>query len=588
MRLIRVSDFTLHWLEDEQAPPYAILSHVWGPDEVLFGDIKNGTFRERAGFAKLASFCRQAAEDGYEYGVGPTPIQGQQPTCWGFVLSTLLSNRRSAQWDDTCCIDKSDSAELSEAINSMFRWYQNSDVCYAYLEDVSVTHDHDDPDGTFQRSRWFTRGWTLQELIAPPFVWFYTASWAEIGSRLGLKDAVATATKIHATLFEEGRLSEFSFAQQLSWAAGRQTTRPEDRAYSLLGLFGVAMPPIYGEGAVKAFKRMQTELLKDGARWGDDSILAHAGHEVLAGSPDDFKDSGSIERGFGYGRIWNTSRGVELRTRVLKTESMNPARRTQLFTANARLQPDQLAILSCKLHHGESPVAISLFKHENNIFFKSSSSILSGGPAFVALGPSDVDAAAEQHIVLDTSEAWDPSIDWKRSFGRPPRNIMVDFSCSGEFKLAGFWPHQRDNDHWTLGSTTATYKSPEAHGQAHQTPSSATFKFRATHGAASHAFQITLDPTPSRLKARVLLNADASDEIVLSSEIFVRQKASETLIKSFPDTIRGIQSLGSGQCQVTVATRRIREGFKVAVKVAPNGDQTGFQPTRPSLDAFEV
>ncbi|KLU91534.1 hypothetical protein MAPG_10052 [Magnaporthiopsis poae ATCC 64411] len=558
MRLIRVSDFTLHWFEDEQAPPYAILSHVWGPDEVLFGDIKNGTFRERAGFAKLASFCRQAAEDGYEYG-----------------------------WDDTCCIDKSDSAELSEAINSMFRWYQNSDVCYAYLEDVNVTHDHDDPDGTFQRSRWFTRGWTLQELIAPQFVWFYTASWAEIGSRLGLKDAIATTTKIHATLFEEGRLSEFSFAQQLSWAAGRQTTRPEDRAYSLLGLFGVAMPPIYGEGAVKAFKRMQAELLKNGAHWGDDSILAHAGHEVLACSPDDYKDSGSIERGFGYGRIWNTSRGVELRTRVLKTESMNPARRTQLFTADPRLQPDQLAILSCRLHHGASPVAISLWKDENNIFFKAGS-IVSGGRALVALDSSDIDGAAEQHIVLDTSEEWDPSTDWKRSSGRPPRNIVVDFSCSGEFKLAGFWPRQCDKDHWKLGSTTATYKSPEAHGEGYQTPSSVTFKFRATQDAAGYAFQITLDPTPSRLKTRVLLNADASDEIALSSEIIARQKAPEIFIKSFPDTIAGIQSLGSGQCQVTVATRRIREGFKVAIKVAPNDDQTGFKPTQPSLDTYEV
>ncbi|KAL8365583.1 hypothetical protein RB595_004413 [Gaeumannomyces hyphopodioides] len=537
MRLIRVSDLTLHWFGGERVPPYAILSHVWGPDEALFGDIKNGTFRDRAGFAKLASFCRQAAEAGYEYG-----------------------------WSDTCCIDKSDSAELSEAINSMFRWYQNSDVCYAYLEDVHVTHDRDDLDGAFQKSRWFTRGWTLQELIAPPFVWFYTASWTEIGSRLGLKDAIASSTNIHAALFEEGRLSEFSLAQQLSWAAGRETTRPEDRAYSLLGLLGVAMSPIYGEGAVKAFRRMQTELLKDGARWGDDSILAHAGHEVLARSPDDFKASGSIERGFGYGRVGNTSRGVELRTRVLNTESMNPARRTQLFTANYRLQPGHLAILSCKLHHGESIVAISLSRHEDSIFFKSSSSILSGGPAFVALGPKDVDGVAEQHIVLDTSEAWDPSSDCIRSFSRPPKNILVDFSCCGEFKLAGFWPTQRDKDHWRLGSTTAMYKSPEAHEEAHQTPSPATFKFQAAHGAAIHAFQTTLDPTPIRLKARILLNADAPNETALSSEIICRQEPAK-LLKSFPDAITGIQSLGSRQCRVTVATRRIREGFKVIIEV---------------------
>ncbi|KAL8282297.1 hypothetical protein RB601_008266 [Gaeumannomyces tritici] len=532
-----VNSQCLHWFGGEQVPPYAILSHVWGPDEVLFGDVQNGTFRDRAGFAKLASFCHKAAEDGYEYG-----------------------------WSDTCCIDKSDSAELSEAINSMFRWYQNSDVCYAYLEDVHVTHDPDDPAGTFQRSRWFTRGWTLQELIAPPFVWFYTASWAEIGSRLGLKDAIASSTKIHTTLFEEGRLSEFSLAQQLSWAAGRETTRPEDRAYSLLGLLGVAMPPIYGEGAVKAFRRMQTELLKEGARWGDDSILAHAGHEVLARSPDDFKASGSIERGFGYGRVGSTNRGVELRTRVLSTESMNPARRTQLFTTNARLQPDHLAILSCKLHHGESIVAISLSKHENSIFFKSSGSILSGGPAFVALGPKDVDGVAEQHIVLDTSEAWDPSSDWTRPFGRPPKNILVDFSCCGEFKLAGFWPAQRDKDNWELGSTTAMYKSREAHEEAHQTPSSATFKFHTVRGAAIYAFQATLDPTPNRLKAEVVLNADTPNQSVLSSEVICRQEPAK-LLKSFPDAITGVQSLGPSQCHVTVAIRRIREGFKATIKV---------------------
>jgi hypothetical protein len=162
-------------------------------------------------------------------------------------------------------IDKSSSAELSEAINSMYQWYSNADTCYVLLEDIPsasmVRSDHFDPERLFAKSRWFTRGWTLQELIAPAIVEFYALDWTEIGTKTSLASQVASITGIRlAVLFGE-KLSEFTVAERMSWAAKRSTTRVEDLSYCLLGIFQVNMPLLYGEGA-RAFKRLQEEILK--------------------------------------------------------------------------------------------------------------------------------------------------------------------------------------------------------------------------------------------------------------------------------------------------------------------------------------
>jgi hypothetical protein len=175
-------------------------------------------------------------------------------------------------WIDTCCIDKSSSAELSEAINSMFAWYERAQVCYVYLADVQSNEvDPEDEDEDFRTSRWFTRGWTLQELLAPKFLMFYNTSWKPLGRLIrGSGNNRGTAMGLHlsditgipdAYVSGSTELDTATIAMKMSWASRRQTTRVEDLAYCLLGIFDVAMPMLYGEGA-KAFIRLQEEIMK--------------------------------------------------------------------------------------------------------------------------------------------------------------------------------------------------------------------------------------------------------------------------------------------------------------------------------------
>jgi hypothetical protein len=245
---------------------YVILSHTWGSEEVSFQDIQGSHDRisHRAGFKKIKNCCAKASEAGFRY-----------------------------VWIDTCCIDKTNSTELSEAINSMFRWYMNSTTCYAYLEDV-------EPKGPrFVNSRWFTRGWTLQELIAPTDVLFFDRDWNEIGTRESLKDSIEKVTGIPGPVLMNEPLRKHCVAEIMSWAADRRTTRIEDRAYSLLGLFGVNMPLIYGEGK-NAFLRLQLEIMKNTT---DHSILAWKALKskslgqkrgALATTVDEFRESGHV------------------------------------------------------------------------------------------------------------------------------------------------------------------------------------------------------------------------------------------------------------------------------------------------------
>ena len=166
-------------------------------------------------------------------------------------------------WIDTCCTDKSSTAELSEAINSMFRWYQQADICYAYLSDVPCSQSW---LLAFRRSTWFTRGWTLQELLAPSVVRFFDDQWHAIGDKSDLAGEIEAITRIpeRAVLANfEGleNVHSFSIALRMSWAAARDTSRVEDIAYCLMGIFGINMPLLYGEGE-KSFLRLQEEIMK--------------------------------------------------------------------------------------------------------------------------------------------------------------------------------------------------------------------------------------------------------------------------------------------------------------------------------------
>ena len=165
-------------------------------------------------------------------------------------------------WADTCCIDKTSSAELTEAINSMFLYYTHSDVCYVYLRDVIAGQS--DMHVAFMQSQWHERGWTLQELLAPKHVIFMDRYWKRLGTKYELAEIMDEYTEGRppaSVLRFEVDLSEMSIAARMSWASRRKTTRVEDQAYCLFGLFGINMPPLYGEGT-NAFYRLQEEIMK--------------------------------------------------------------------------------------------------------------------------------------------------------------------------------------------------------------------------------------------------------------------------------------------------------------------------------------
>ncbi|EIW51956.1 HET-domain-containing protein, partial [Trametes versicolor FP-101664 SS1] len=165
-------------------------------------------------------------------------------------------------WSDACCIDKSSSAELSEAINSMYEWYRLAHVCYVYLEDVPDGDIPSDHTSRFRDSKWHKRGWTLQELIAPERIEFLTRTWRFLGTKIGLASTLEEITGVDFDILTgRATVDSANVARRMSWAAERETSRIEDQAYSLMGIFGVHMSPIYGEGD-NAFLRLQEEIIR--------------------------------------------------------------------------------------------------------------------------------------------------------------------------------------------------------------------------------------------------------------------------------------------------------------------------------------
>ena len=242
MRLLHIATdrtFSLvHFGHSDRIPEYAILSHTWGPatEEPTFDDLLHGVASSKRGYGKLRFCANQAYEDGLSY-----------------------------FWADTCCIDKTNSEELTTAINSMFRWYSRSSRCYVYLTDVAARSqdrrfDLDWPSA-LRSSRWFRRGWTLQELIAPKYVDFYTRDHVRIGDKHSLEQMIVHATGITPRALQGVALDSFDVDEKFAWAAKRETSREEDMAYCLLGIFGVFMPLIYGEGIASAHRRLRKEVV---------------------------------------------------------------------------------------------------------------------------------------------------------------------------------------------------------------------------------------------------------------------------------------------------------------------------------------
>jgi hypothetical protein len=263
MYLINTKSQQLEKFSGDKIPPYAILSHCWGNDwdEASFKDITTSSWQTKAGSIKI--IC---------------------------AISTTNTGHLSYLWVDTCCIDKSSSAEESEAINSMYQWYSRAPVCYAYLEDVQFPADKWTPaEYKFPNARWFTRGWTLQELLAPSRVKFFDFQWTYIGSKQKLSGWIARITGIpERVLISPREIPLQIVAKRMSWASKRHTKRLEDTAYCLLGIFGINIPLLYGEGE-RAFRRLQVELIKE---IDDETIFAWYSHArvfgVFARSPADF------------------------------------------------------------------------------------------------------------------------------------------------------------------------------------------------------------------------------------------------------------------------------------------------------------
>ncbi|KAK4222707.1 putative vegetative incompatibility protein [Podospora fimiseda] len=307
MRLLKLSNtpgttlrISSEELKVDKSEPYAILSHTWETDktdELTLQELLNPSLNTstKCGYRKTLKACEQA----------------------------LSRDNLKFTWVDTCCIDKESSAKLSEAIRSMYKWYKNAQVCYVYLSDLAPTNNNEKLTvATLYKCRWFSRGWTLQELIAPKNVVFFDQEWNERGTKNELSAVISEITKIPETLLNNTKpVSEYSVACRMSWASKRKTARPEDMAYCLLGIFGINMSERYGEGE-EAFFRLQRKILKKPNApdmslfaWKDDADSWRRFAPVLATSPAQFRDSGNIVSKLEdseYSRVNVGTRGIHL------------------------------------------------------------------------------------------------------------------------------------------------------------------------------------------------------------------------------------------------------------------------------------
>jgi len=433
MRLLHAEKRTLKEFFDDAIPIYAILSHTWGEDEVTFQDILKPECRKKIGYVKINYACEQAIRDNIAW-----------------------------VWVDTCCIDKSSSAELTESINSMYRWYQRANVCYAYLADVSgLCPELNSKEGSlgddknkewnvkFAKSKWFSRGWTLQELIAPSEVRFYNHSWGYIGIKCRnffryegtLSRIISKRTRIeHSLLTNVRTIESFSIAQKMSWASDRTTSRIEDMAYCLLGLFNVNIPLLYGEGE-RAFVRLQHEIIKESTdqsifAWGfgDPTGVLHPQRPYLclpfAPHPSYFQNSYEIVQcpevscvnGYSYSSI-----GLQITLPVLRVNDS--------FS---------YAILGCRFGDDLlSAIALCVESYEGHHFITTQSRW-----RVERVNLQTIDAATKQPLLINTKPNY-PVITAGNPLSGLSNNFVLRFSCDGtkklDFEIIDVYPRDRWN-----------------------------------------------------------------------------------------------------------------------------------------------
>ncbi|KAJ4363280.1 hypothetical protein N0V95_001183 [Ascochyta clinopodiicola] len=425
MRLLDTRTLVLKSFVDEH-PPYAILSHCWEDDEVIYSDLLDlPTAKMKKGFSKVQKTCQQAVKDDYDY-----------------------------VWIDTCCIDKSSSAELSEAINSMFAWYRRSGKCYAYLADVSERMN-------ITRSRWFSRAWTLQELLAPSSIQnegkngmeFFSCHWEPLGTKSGLSDIIAEATGIGVEYLEGKSIFAASISMRMSWAAERHATRAEDIAYSLLGIFDVNMPLLYGEGKLKAFRRLQEEIMKVSEdetlfAWESTELdIGASSADVLASDPRDFGEARNLipfasdDPVIPYAM---THRGLRIWLQLFRfddlgedaapglSQSVRPLRSPVMIWSSHDLV---WAILRCHVVHDFHHFVIIPLKHlAADIYVRDTSTNVALLPTISIPRP-----IAEKEIYIRNSRTQSISNSVQRRFGFLVRKIPEGLKISGTSCPTAAW-----------------------------------------------------------------------------------------------------------------------------------------------------
>ncbi|KAK4548594.1 hypothetical protein LTR36_009504 [Oleoguttula mirabilis] len=414
MRLINLFSLEFEEFFDGQIPPYAILSHRWNEREVTYKDFLKAKVIDGSSYDKILGFCAFARE--------------RKARVWDKQACRMQETAIEWGWVDTYCIDKKSSAELSEAINSMFGWYHNAAVCYVYLADVEGTAG----SAAFNDSVWWRRGWTLQELLAPWDVVFCNDMWEVIGHKCthgnggrplptpceisygpSLNSSITALTRIN-DIYLSGPLYIFdaSIACRMSWAASRNTTRVEDLAYCLLGIFEVNMPLLYGGGG-KAFLRLQETILRNS---NDQSIFAWysrlAGRGLFASHPVAFAQSSHIilPQIDPLASHSLTSNGLEMRVKA--QDAYNHY--TKSPNANVRLVKLNCGVYEATEYPGErkfkpAEIALSKVRSENPTQYRR---------VYCGLIPEDVEEMFPEDIRQDVGDvllhikAWDPVHDF--------------------------------------------------------------------------------------------------------------------------------------------------------------------------------
>ncbi|KAI1180993.1 heterokaryon incompatibility protein-domain-containing protein [Nemania sp. FL0916] len=305
MRLLNVHNLTFKTVDQTQDPttgtqvPYVVISHRWLDNELTFQDMED-----------VAGFHKRSEDPSWAKSQSAAKLKGACNQVYVWSLARYGSEEHADfvhhVWLDTVCIDKKDPAELSEAINSMYRWYERATVCFVYVYDYQLGGK-----SLFSSCSWWERGWTLQELVAPVSSEFYDRNWTYFGNKIALSQEITNRTRISGNILSHmGNrkiVSDESIGRRMSWYADRKTAKGEDAAYCLMGLFRVNMPLLYGEGSKRAFRRLQEEILK----YSDDHTLfawvdvsaaddgknpSSDGYGLLAPNPACFRTTGTFEQ----------------------------------------------------------------------------------------------------------------------------------------------------------------------------------------------------------------------------------------------------------------------------------------------------